>query len=65
MVELDIINIYVPPRKVSIFLLNKTFHFLLNNCNDLISFKLFGKLFHMVAPLYFSELLGMIRFFFT
>ena len=47
------------------FCWTKHFNFVLNNCNDLIFFKLFGKLFHIIAPLYSSELLGMIRFFFT
>ena len=32
------------------FCWTKHFNFLLNNCNNLISLKLFGKLFHIIAP---------------
>ena len=46
---------YYTVYRVSIFLFNNFFNFLLNNCNDLISFKLFGKLFHIIAPLYLTE----------
>ena len=35
--------------------LTEHFNFLLNNCNDLISFKLFGKLFHIIAALNLTE----------
>ena len=37
------------------FCWTKHFNFLLNNCNDLISFKVFGKLFHIIAPVYLTE----------
>ena len=37
------------------FCWTKHFNFLLNNCNKLISFKVFGKLFHIMARVYLTE----------
>ena len=36
------------------FCWTKHFNFLLNNHNNLFSFELFGKLFHIIAPLYLT-----------
>ena len=37
------------------FCWTKHFNFQLNNCNDLISFKVFVKLFQIIAPVYLTE----------
>ena len=50
-INLLLLNPQVTPTSVNNCYLTKHSNFLLNNCNDLISFKLFGKLFHIIAAL--------------
>ena len=50
-----LLNPQATPTSVNNCYLTKHSSFLLNNCNDLISFKLFGKLFHIIAALNLTE----------
>ena len=50
-INLLLLNPLATSTSVNNCYLKKHFNFLLNNCNDLISFKLFGKLFHIIAAL--------------